>query len=84
MQAKGPRVSQSLRLPGAGGETSNHTGQDGVSSLLLGRTPCLAGHAGCTAWGKVVTTGTLVLVTSVFHSSGHSRHHLLPPGWLAL
>lgn len=33
--------------------------------------------------GKMVTTGTLVLVTLVFHSSGHSRHHPAPrAGWL--
>ena len=36
---------------------------------LLGRTH----HA----W-KMVTPGTFVLVTSVFHSSGHSRHRLAP------
>ena len=51
MQRGGPGLPES-EAPWEGRRNSNHTGQDGVSSLLLGRTPCLAGHAGRMALGK--------------------------------
>lgn len=54
---QGPPESEARK-----GGGSRVTGQVGVSNPLLCRTSRLAGHAGHTALGKVVTPGTLFLV----------------------
>lgn len=81
--SEGAPVSQSLRLPGKGGGTQITQGRMEFPVFSWAGHHAWLAMQGAWPWGKMVTTGTLVLVTSVFHSSGHSRHHPAPRvGWL--